>query len=94
MQPRKISIPPAGTAIVFGTFGLMRTPFVGPAALASLHLIACVEQPGYFATIDAQDHMDPYGIGLTRWQASLAVPTGPGLGHDPDPAWLKRHAID
>ena len=70
------------------------TPFVGPAALASLHLIACVEQPGYFATIDAQDHMDPYGIGLTRWQASLAVPTGPGLGHDPDPAWLKRHAID
>jgi L-alanine-DL-glutamate epimerase-like enolase superfamily enzyme len=70
------------------------TPFVGPAALASLHLIASLEQPGYFATIEAQDHMDPYGIGLTRWQPSLEVPTGPGLGHDPDPAWLQRYTME
>jgi L-alanine-DL-glutamate epimerase-like enolase superfamily enzyme len=70
------------------------TPFVGPAALASLHLIATVEQPGYFATIEAEDHMDPYGIGLTRWQPLLELPTGPGLGFDPDPAYLRRYAME
>ena len=69
------------------------TPFVGPAALASLHLIAAVEKPGFFATIEAEDAMDPYGVGLTRWQASLEVPSGPGLGFDPDPAWLRRYAL-
>lgn len=69
------------------------TPFVGPAALASLHLIAAMDAPTFFATIDAEKHMDPFGIGLTRWQPALDVPSGPGLGHDPDPAWLKRYAL-
>lgn len=69
------------------------TPFLGPAALASLHLIAAMEAPAYFATIDAEDHMDPYGIGLARRKPALDVPTGPGLGHDPDPAWLKRYTV-
>jgi D-galactarolactone cycloisomerase len=67
------------------------TPFVGPAALASLHMLAVTEEEGYFATVEAEDSMDPYGFGLTRWQASLEVPTGPGLGFDPDPAFLRRY---
>jgi L-alanine-DL-glutamate epimerase-like enolase superfamily enzyme len=69
------------------------TPFVGPAALASLHMLAAMSQPAYFATIEADLHMDPYGIGLVRWQPSLEVPTGPGLGFDPDPDFLRRHAV-
>jgi L-alanine-DL-glutamate epimerase-like enolase superfamily enzyme len=69
------------------------TPFIGPAALASLHFIAAMEAPAYFATIEAEDHMDPFAIGLTKWRNAIAVPTGPGLGHDPDPAWLKRYAM-
>ena len=69
------------------------TPFVGPAALASLHLIATMDVPAFFATIDAEDHMDPFGIGLTRWKATLEIPAGPGLGHDPDAAWLKRYTL-
>jgi len=67
------------------------TPFVGPAALASLHMLAVTEGEGWFATVEADDSMDPYGFGLTRWQASLAVPTGPGLGFDPDPGFLHRY---
>jgi L-alanine-DL-glutamate epimerase-like enolase superfamily enzyme len=66
------------------------TPFVGPAALASLHMLAVSEQ-GYFATVEADDSMDPYGFGHTRWKASLEVPTGPGLGFDPDPGFLHRY---
>jgi L-alanine-DL-glutamate epimerase-like enolase superfamily enzyme len=68
------------------------TPFIGPAALASLHLIASMAQPAIFATIEADEGMDLYGIGLQRWQKSIAVPQGPGLGHDPDRALLARYA--
>lgn len=67
------------------------TPFVGPAALASLHMLAVTPRPGYFATIEATDAMDMYGTGLTRWQATIDVPTGPGLGYDPDPAFLRAY---
>jgi hypothetical protein len=36
--------------------------------------------------------MDMYGnSGLTRWQPELNVPTAPGLGIDPDPAFLERY---
>ena len=67
------------------------TPFVGPAALASLHMLAVAQDEGFFATVEADDSMDPYGIGLTRWKASFDVPTGPGLGFDPDPGFLDRY---
>jgi len=67
------------------------TPFIGPAALASLHMLAVTEKPGYFATIEATDAMDMYGFGITRWQPFIDVPTGPGLGYDPDPDFLRRH---
>ena len=69
------------------------TPFIGPAALASLHLIAAMAAPTFFATIEAEEQMDPFAIGLASWKPEIEVPTGPGLGHDPDPAWLKRHAM-
>jgi D-galactarolactone cycloisomerase len=69
------------------------TPFLGPAGLASLHMLAVAEEEGYFATVEAEDSMDAYGFGLTRWQASLDVPTTPGLGFDPDPGFLRRFSI-
>jgi L-alanine-DL-glutamate epimerase-like enolase superfamily enzyme len=67
------------------------TPFLGPAALASLHMLAVTAEEGYFATVEADDSRDMYGTGITRWQPFIDVPTGPGLGHDPDPAFLRRH---
>jgi hypothetical protein len=39
--------------------------------------------------------MDMYDDGgFTRWQPDLGVPTGPGLGFDPDPSHLKRYGLD
>jgi len=70
------------------------TPFIGPAGLASLHFLAAMKKEAYFAVIEAEPQMDMYGCGLTRWQAGLAVPSGAGLGFDPDPAWLRRHALE
>ena len=68
------------------------TPFIGPAALATLHVLAAMKAAAYFAVIEAEPHMDMYGdSGFTRWQPDLGVPTGPGLGRDPDPAYLERY---
>ncbi len=55
------------------------------------NMLAVTPQPGYFATIEATDAMDMYGTGLARWQATIDVPTGPGLGYDPDPAFLRAY---
>jgi predicted amidohydrolase len=71
------------------------TPFIGPAGLATLHFLATMKQPAYYAVIEAAPHMDMYGdSGLTRWQPELNVPTAPGLGFDPDPAFLERAWAD
>jgi len=67
------------------------TPFVGPAALASLHLLAVAKDEGYFAAVEPGDGRDMYGLGIPKWQPSVGVPTGPGLGADPDPLFLKAH---
>jgi L-alanine-DL-glutamate epimerase-like enolase superfamily enzyme len=68
------------------------TPFIGPAGLATLHFLATMKEAAYYAVIEAAPHMDMYGgSGLTRWQPQLNVPTAPGLGIDPDPAFLERY---
>jgi L-alanine-DL-glutamate epimerase-like enolase superfamily enzyme len=69
------------------------TPFVGPAALASLHFIAALAEPAYFATIEATDALDMFGTGLQQWRSTITVPKGPGLGVDPDPAFLARYEV-
>jgi L-alanine-DL-glutamate epimerase-like enolase superfamily enzyme len=67
------------------------TPFVGPAALASLHLLATAQEENYFAAIEPGEGRDMYGTGIARWQPTIDVPDGPGLGFDPDPAFLRAH---
>lgn len=79
LAPRGVSIAP-------------HTPFIGPAGLATLHFLATMKEPAYYAVIEAKPHMDMYGdSGLTQWQPELTVPTAPGLGFDPDPAFLERY---
>lgn len=81
LGPRGVSIAP-------------HTPFIGPAGLATLHFLATMKEAAYYAVIEAAPHMDMYGdSGLTRWQPELTVPTGPGLGIDPDPAFLERYRV-
>ncbi|MFO1159455.1 MAG: mandelate racemase/muconate lactonizing enzyme family protein [Reyranellaceae bacterium] len=70
------------------------SPFIGPAGLATLHFLATMKETTCYAVVEAEPHMDMYGNGLVRWQPELTVPTAPGLGFDPDPGYLKRHAIE
>jgi len=86
----------AGRAVAMveaaGKIPAPHTPFVGPAALASLHLLAVAKEENYFASIEPGDGRDMYGLGIPKWQPSVDVSTGPGLGADPDPAFLRAHA--
>lgn len=69
------------------------TPFIGPAGLATLHFLATMKDTAYYAVIEAEPHMDMYGnSGLTQWQPDLTVPTGPGLGFDPDPRFIEKYS--
>ena len=74
-----------------GKMAAPHTPFIGPAALASLHLLAVAGAEGYFAAIEPGPSREMYGMALARWQATVDVPTAPGLGFDPAPDFLRRH---
>lgn len=69
------------------------SPFFGPALLATIHLCAA-KLPGtpveaYFFDLDP----GPFGDAVMPQGARFAVPQGPGLGCDPDPAILARTAL-
>ena len=86
-----VSAPEAIQRVAMPVSPAPHTPFAGPAALASLHLLAVATDENYFAAIEPGEGRDMYGIGLPRWQPFIDMPTGPGLGVDPDPAFLRAH---
>ena len=53
--------------------------------------LATAEKENYFAAIEPGEGRDLYGIGVPKWQPAVDVPTAPGLGFDPDPAFLRRY---
>jgi D-galactarolactone cycloisomerase len=69
------------------------TPFIGPAGLATLHLMAARAPTGLYAVIEAEAAMDICGAGLAECGYEIAVPRGPGLGADPDPVALRAFAV-
>ena len=66
------------------------SPYFGPGFLATLQLLAAdasveaIER--FFVTLDA----DLYGGALTPEDGAIAVPDGPGLGLEPDPAFIEK----
>ena len=71
LGPRGVSIAP-------------HTPFIGPAGLATLHFLATMKEPAYYAVIEAKPHMDMYGdSGLTRWQPAAQRPDRSRFGLRP-----------
>ena len=68
------------------------SPYFGPGFLATLHLLAARGTPGGMIE---RYHMDLeaslYGELITPKGGSFALPTGPGLGRDPDPDVIKTY---
>jgi L-alanine-DL-glutamate epimerase-like enolase superfamily enzyme len=70
------------------------SPYFGPGALATLHLLAALSPQARFEYFYLWPEAMLYEDALTPKRGELAVPTGPGLGVDPDPDVLRRYRVD
>lgn len=70
------------------------SPYFGPGALATLHLIAALAEEARFEYFYLQADAGLYGDLLAPRRGELAVPRGPGLGADPDPEVIRRFRAD
>jgi len=67
------------------------SPYFGPGALATLHLIAAHLPDAWFEYFWLEAEAKLFADALDPVRGSLRVPQGPGLGADPDPAVLRRY---
>jgi L-alanine-DL-glutamate epimerase-like enolase superfamily enzyme len=70
------------------------SPYFGPGALATLHLIAALAPEARFEYFYLQVDAGLYGELLVPKRGELPVPLGPGLGADPDAQVLRRYRAD
>ena len=67
------------------------SPYFGPGALATLHLIAALAPEARFEYFYLQADAWLYGELLVPQRGELAAPQGPGLGADPDTDVISRY---
>jgi L-alanine-DL-glutamate epimerase-like enolase superfamily enzyme len=68
------------------------SPYFGPGALATLHLLAAAPEEARFEYFYCWPDAWLYGDALAPTRGELALSQRPGLGFDPDPAVMKRFA--
>jgi L-alanine-DL-glutamate epimerase-like enolase superfamily enzyme len=87
-------LPLARTALLKGAALVPHSPYFGPGMLATLHLAAAFPEIRWleylWATLDAPLFGE---VALPGADGRVAVPGGPGLGADPDPAVLKKYRV-
>jgi len=70
------------------------SPYFGPGALATLHLIAALAPEARFEYFYLWADASLYGAALAPKKGELPVPMGPGLGADPDAEVVRRYRAD
>lgn len=70
------------------------SPYFGPGALATLHLVAALAPEARFEYFYLQVDAGLYGDLLAPARGELNVPQGTGLGADPDPDVVRRYRLD
>lgn len=68
-------------------------PYFGPGALATLHCLGAAPSDEYFEYLYVDREASLYGEALTPKDGRIAIPAGPGLGHEPDPEVIERYRI-
>jgi L-alanine-DL-glutamate epimerase-like enolase superfamily enzyme len=87
------------TLKVMALADLANAPYVphcfyhGPGFLASLHLAAAWQGDGAVEFPYFELEGLPYGDHVLPEDGIVAVPTGPGLGFDPEPEFLKAYSV-
>ena len=70
------------------------SPYFGPGALATLHLLATLEANERFEYFYLWAEASLYGAALAPERGELRVPQGPGLGVEPDADVIRRYRAD
>ena len=70
------------------------SPYFGPGALATLHLLAALTDEARFEYFYLRADAALYGSALQPRGGELAVPRAPGLGMEPDPDVIRRYRAD
>ena len=65
--------------------------YFGPGNLASIHIVASLSTDTMLENIYANLHAQPYGDSMMAKEGKVRVPTGPGLGVEPDMAIIEKH---
>lgn len=70
------------------------SPYFGPGAIATLHLLAHLPDPAWFELfyLTAEARLYPQTLNWTGGE--LAIPQGPGLGVEPDAEVIARYRLD
>jgi D-galactarolactone cycloisomerase len=80
----------ATLADAFGVEVVPHSAYFGPGLLASIHCIAAMPRETLVERFYCDFDVNPLGDAIHPRQGRIAVPTGPGLGVDPDPQLLAR----
>ena len=67
--------------------------YFGPGLLASIHVCAAQAREVWVERFYCDFAENPFGAAIDPQHGRIAVPQGPGLGIDPDPALLKKLAF-
>jgi len=87
---RKVAALAAGRGVKLAP----HSPYFGPGALATLHLIAALTEDARFEYFYLQADARLYGDLLAPRRGDLEVPRSPGLGADPDPDVIRRYRAE
>ncbi len=69
-------------------------PYFGPGFMATLQLTAALPGPVPFERLYVDVEASMYGQAIDPVEGDLAVPSGPGLGLDPDPDFLRDYRVE
>jgi D-galactarolactone cycloisomerase len=69
------------------------SPYFGPGLLATLHMAAAFAHETMIEYSYTDLGANPLGDAIAVKNGRIALPAGPGLGRDPDPAVLERYRV-
>jgi D-galactarolactone cycloisomerase len=69
----------------------LHSPYFGPGFLATLHAASALIERPLIEVLWLEMEANPFGSWVRPIGGKVAVPSGPGLGVDPDPAILARY---